>query len=59
MIFGSNILVVNVVKSLLCYNFDMKKLGEASVILGIKSIWSKNGTFLDQSHYVEKILRKL
>ncbi|PNX67116.1 hypothetical protein L195_g063370, partial [Trifolium pratense] len=28
--------VVNAVKSLLCNNFDMKDLGEASVILGIK-----------------------
>ncbi|MCI51532.1 hypothetical protein A2U01_0072776, partial [Trifolium medium] len=27
---------VNAVKSLLCDNFDMKDLGEASMILGIK-----------------------
>jgi len=56
MVFGSNI---HVVKSLLCNNFHMKKFGEANGILGIKSIRSEIGTFLDQSHYVEKILRKL
>ena len=36
LIFGSNIHVVNEVKSLLCVNFDMKDLGNTSVILGIK-----------------------
>ena len=36
----------------------MKDLGEASVILGIKITRSKKGISLDQSHYIEKILRK-
>jgi hypothetical protein len=36
----------------------MKDLGEASVILGIKITRSKDGITLDQSHYVEKILKK-
>ncbi|RZB91539.1 Retrovirus-related Pol polyprotein from transposon TNT 1-94 [Glycine soja] len=58
LIFGSNIHVVNDVKSLLCNNFDMKDLGEASVILGIKITRSKEGISLDQSHYIEKILKK-
>ncbi|RZB91995.1 Retrovirus-related Pol polyprotein from transposon TNT 1-94, partial [Glycine soja] len=58
LIFGSNIHVVNNVKSLLCNNFDMKDLGEASVILGIKITRSKEGISLDQSHYIEKILKK-
>lgn len=35
LIFGSNLHVVNDVKSLLCNNFDMKDLGEGIVILGI------------------------
>jgi len=36
LIFGSNIYAINDIKSLLCNNFDMKDLGEANVILGIK-----------------------
>ncbi|CAJ2638269.1 unnamed protein product [Trifolium pratense] len=58
LIFGSNLSAVNAVKSLLCNNFDMKDLGEASVILGIKITRSEKGISLDQSHYVEKILKK-
>ncbi|KAK2429298.1 putative mitochondrial protein [Trifolium repens] len=58
LIFGSNIHAVNAVKSLLCNNFDMKDLGEADVILGIKITRSEKGISLNQSHYIEKILRK-
>ena len=58
LIFGSNMHVINYVKSMLCANFDMKDLGEKSVILGIKVTRSVKGISLDQSHYVEKILRK-
>ena len=58
LIFGSNIHAVNAVKSLLSNNFDMKDLGEANVILGIKITRSEKGISVDQSHYVEKILRK-
>ncbi|GAU11010.1 hypothetical protein TSUD_113030 [Trifolium subterraneum] len=58
LIFGSNLSAVNNVKSLLGNNFDMKDLGEASVILGIKTTRSEKGISLDQSHYVEKILKK-
>ncbi|MCI43628.1 gag-pol polyprotein, partial [Trifolium medium] len=36
----------------------MKDLGEASVILGIKITRPEKGISLDQSHYVEKILKK-
>ncbi|XP_040867755.1 secreted RxLR effector protein 161-like [Glycine max] len=36
----------------------MKDLGEASVILGIKITRSKEGIYLNQSHYIEKILKK-
>jgi len=36
LIFGSNVPAINSVKSLLSKNFDMKDLGEADVILGIK-----------------------
>ena len=58
LIFSSNIHAVNKVKSLLNANFDMKDLGEASVILGIKITRSEKGLSLDQSRYVEKILKK-
>ena len=36
----------------------MKDLGEASVILGIKITRSKEGISLNQSQYIEKILKK-
>ncbi|KAM7494813.1 hypothetical protein LguiB_029422 [Lonicera macranthoides] len=58
LIFCSNIHVVNNVKSMLCENFDMKDLGEANVILGIKITKTEKGLSLDQSHYIEKTLRK-
>ncbi|CAJ2634277.1 unnamed protein product [Trifolium pratense] len=58
LIFGSNLSAINDVKSLFSNNFDMKDLGEASVILGIKITRSEKGISLDQSHYVEKILKK-
>ena len=57
LIFGSNIPAINSVKSLLGNNFNMKDLGEADVILGIKITRSDKGISLDQSHYVEKILK--
>ena len=38
--------------------FDMKDLGEANFILDMKITKKCDGIFLDQSHYVEKILRK-
>ena len=36
----------------------MKDLGEASVILGIYITRSEKGISLDQSHYIEKVLKK-
>ncbi|XP_021714888.1 uncharacterized protein LOC110682853 [Chenopodium quinoa] len=39
-------------------DFDMKDLGEANVILGIKITRTENGVSLDQFHYIEKILKK-
>ena len=40
-------------------HFDMKDLGEANFILGIKITRTCEGIFFDQSHYVEKILKKI
>ena len=39
-------------------HFDMNDLGEASFILGMKITKTCDEIFLDQSHYVEKIMRK-
>ncbi|KAL0561584.1 hypothetical protein IC582_002018 [Cucumis melo] len=58
LIFGSNLHVINDVKSMLSANFDMKNLGEVNVTLRIKITRTENGIFLDQSHYIEKILKK-
>nr|AAN64998.1 Putative gag-pol polyprotein [Oryza sativa Japonica Group]ABF95728.1 retrotransposon protein, putative, Ty1-copia subclass [Oryza sativa Japonica Group] len=56
LIFGTNLEMINEVKSFLYQNFDMKDLGVADVILNIKLIRCENGITLLQSHYVEKIL---
>ena len=58
LIFGTNMDVVLETKSFLASNFDMKDLGEAKVILGVKIIRNDSGIILSQEHYVEKILRK-
>ena len=58
LIFGTNIDVVNTNKAFLSSCFDMKDLGEADVILGIKITRNSYGLSLNQSHYVEKILKK-
>lgn len=58
LIFGTDIEVINEVKSFLSQNFDMKDLGEADVILNIKLIKNENGITLLQSHYVEKVLSR-
>ena len=50
--------VVKSTKDLLPSNFDMKDLGEADVILGIKIIKNSEGITLCQSHYVERALKK-
>ena len=39
-------------------NFNMKDMGEANVILGIKIIMSDDGLPLSQEHYMEKFLKK-
>jgi hypothetical protein len=56
LIFGTNLDVINEVKTFLCQSFDMRDMGEADVILNIKLIKGKNGITLMQSHYVEKVL---
>jgi hypothetical protein len=58
LIFGTNIKVINDVKSFLSKSFDMKDLREADVILNIKLIKDENGITLSQSDYVEKVLSR-
>ena len=57
-IFRSNFHIINCIKSIMCANFDMKDLEEANVILGIKITRFEKGICLDQSHYIEKVLKK-
>ena len=58
LILGTNLLVVNETKELLPSLFEMKDMGEADVILGIK-IQKTNARFsFSQSHYIDKILKK-
>ena len=58
LIFGTNIDVINEVKSFVSKSFDMKDLGEADVILNIKLIKDESEITLLQSHYVEKVLSR-
>lgn len=55
---GTDFVIVTKSKSFLASNFDMKDIGRADVILGIKITRDSNGIFLSQEHSVEKILKK-
>jgi hypothetical protein len=56
LIFGTNLDVINEVKTFLYQSFDMKDLGEADVILNINLIKGENKITLMQSPYVENVL---
>ena len=58
LIFGIDLKKVKVTKFLFSNKFDMKDVGEADVISGIKISRDKNNIMLFQLHYVEKILNK-
>nr|GEU87948.1 zinc finger, CCHC-type [Tanacetum cinerariifolium] len=58
LIFGTNQDQVNKTKEFLSSKFDMKDLGVAEVILGIRIKRRNNGISISQSHYIEKILTK-
>ena len=58
LIFGSNLKIINDVKSYLSINFDMKDLGEAHVILGMRICKTTRGITLDQSSSIEKMIKK-
>jgi hypothetical protein len=52
LIFGTNMKLINKVKSFLSKSFYMKDLGEAYVILNIKMIKNESGITLSQTHYI-------
>ena len=58
LILGTNIEVIKSPKRMLSNNFDMKDLGIADVILGIKLTRTPNGISLSQSHYVDKMIER-
>ena len=58
LIFGTSLDIVCETKSFLGSNFDMKDMGEASVILGIRIIRKNDGILLTQEHYIQKLPRK-
>ena len=58
LIVGSNDEIVSATKKMMNTKFDMKDMGLADVILGVKITKTSDGLILSQSHYVEKILAK-
>ncbi|CAM8968681.1 unnamed protein product [Rhodiola kirilowii] len=58
LIVGSDENLVKSTKAILNSKFDMKDMGLADVILGIKITRTADGFILSQSHYVDKILNK-
>ena len=58
LIFGTSLEAVCETKKFLGSKFDMKDLGKAKVIVGIKITRTPNRLKLSQEYYVEKILRK-
>jgi len=58
LIVGSSDKLVKSTKHMLNSRFDMKDMGLANVILGIKIIKTADGLVLSQAHYVDKILDK-
>ncbi|KAK4392741.1 Retrovirus-related Pol polyprotein from transposon TNT 1-94 [Sesamum angolense] len=56
LLIGSCTNIISETKSFLKNKFEMKDIGEADVILGIKLIRSSDGISISQSHYVEKII---
>ena len=58
LIIGSNINIIKKTKQMLANKFEMKDMGVADVILGIKISRTPQGLVLFQSHYVDKILKK-
>uniref|UniRef100_A0A2N9EBZ3 Reverse transcriptase Ty1/copia-type domain-containing protein n=1 Tax=Fagus sylvatica TaxID=28930 RepID=A0A2N9EBZ3_FAGSY len=58
LIMSSNNGIIKATKRMLNSKFDMKDLGVADVILGIKITRTSDGLVLSQSHYIKKVLEK-
>ena len=58
LIFGTNLEQVEITKAFLSSSFDMKDIGEANVILGIRILIEQESITLFQSHYIEKVINK-
>ena len=58
LIIGSDDKMITSTKNMLNSSFDMKDMGLADVILGIKIKRTSDGLVLSQSHYVDNILGK-
>ena len=58
LIMGSNNDIIKATKRMLNSKFNMKDLGVADVILGIKITRTSDGLVLSQSHYIKKVLEK-
>ena len=58
LILAPDLNLVNDVKKFLSHRFDMKDLGKAELILGMKIIRTNNSIQLTQSHYTQKLIDK-
>ena len=59
LIFGTDEETIIQTKLFLSSKFDMKDMGVADVILGIRITRNGNGLVLSQSHYIDKVLKKV
>ena len=57
LILATNIEIIKSTKKMLSNSFDMKDMGVADVILGIKITRTPDGICLSQSHYVDKMMK--
>ena len=58
LIFSRSMACIVDIKNYLSKNFDMKDLGEANVILGMRIFRSEKGIHMSLSHSIEKMLKK-
>ena len=56
LIISKDIVDINATKKMLAKRFDMKDLGVADFILGVKIYKTQHGLALSQSHYISKVL---
>ena len=58
LIVGSDDVMIKSAKNMLKSKFDIKDMGLANAVMGIKIPRVSNGLILSQTHYVDKILGK-